>query len=318
MRLQPLTRRRLAGLGAAGEAWLLGLPALLDALEERWDVRVERRSLPGGSNGLVAPATTAEGEPRVVKVAAPGVDLTRQAQVLAAAAGRGHVRLHAHDPGRQALLLDGLGRSLAQSPMPVTDAVTALSVTLVEAWSAPAPPLPLRVGDRAADLARGLHDLAVRADHDAAPAVLAHARRCASRRSAAHDRARCVVTHGDAHPANLLRAPGEPTGWLLVDAEGPVVERAYDVGVALRDFSSHLQDPATAAVRLGDWCAQAATATGTDPDAVWDWACLERVSTGLHVTAIGSRAVGRPMLTSAAAVLAGLDADDRVVRPCGS
>ncbi len=305
MRLQPLARRRLAGLGAAGEAWLAGLPGVLDELEQEWGVRVERRSLPGGSNGLVAPATTADGQARVVKVAAPGVDLARQAEVLAAAAGRGHVRLHAHDPRRQALLLDGLGRSLAQTPLPVADAVAALAATLVEAWAAPAPPLPARVRDRAADLARGLDDLAARAEHDASSAVLDHARRCAARRSAAHDPAGCVVAHGDAHPANLLRAPDAPTGWLLVDAEGTVAERAYDVGVALRDLSSHLQDPATAAARLRGWCVQAAAATGTDPDAVWDWAFLERVSTGLYVTSIGSRAVGRPMLTAAAAVLAG-------------
>ncbi len=305
MRLQPLARRRLAGLGAAGEAWLAGLPGLLDEVEEQWEVRVERRSLPGGSNGVVLPARTAQGAARAVKVAAPGVDLARQAEVLAAAAGRGHVRLRAYDPRRQALLLDGLGRSLAQTPLPVEDAVAALAATLLEAWSAPAPPLPACVPDRAADLARGLDDLAARAPHDASPAVLDHARRCAARRSAAHDPARCVVTHGDAHPANLLRAPDAPTGWLLVDAEGTPGERAHDVGVALRDLSSHLQDPATAARRLRGWCAQAAAATGTDPEAVGEWAFLERVSTGLYVTSIGSRTVGRPMLTAAAAVLDG-------------
>lgn len=310
MRLQPLARRRLAGLGPAGAAWLDALPRLLDDLEERWQVRVERRSLPGGSNGLVAPATAKTGEPRVVKVAGPGVSVARQAQVLAAAGGRGHVRLHAHDPDREALLLDRLGRSLAQSPASVRGVVNALASTLVEAWAASAPALPAEVPDRADDLVRGLEDLAARGGHDAAPAVLAQARACAARRSAARDPARCVVVHGDAHPANLLRAPAAPTGWLLVDAEGPVAERAYDVGVALRDLSSHLQDPATAAARLSAWCAQAAAVTGTEPDAVWDWAFLERVSTGLYVSAIGSPAVGRPMLTSAAAVLAGLEGLD--------
>jgi streptomycin 6-kinase len=188
----------------------------------------------------------------------------------------------------------------------VTDAVAALASTLVEAWAAPAPALPADPPERAADLARGLEVLAAGPGHDATPAVLDLARACAARRSAGHDPEQCAVVHGDAHPANLLRAPGAPTGWLLVDAEGPVAERAYDVGIALRDLSSHLQDPATAAVRLSEWCAQAAAATGTDPVAVWDWAYLERVSTGLYVTSIGSRAVGRPLLHAAAAVLEGI------------
>lgn len=126
-----------------------------------------------------------------------------------------------------------------------------------------------------------------------------------------------MVVHGDARPANLLRAPGAPAGWLLVDAEGTLAERAYDVGVALRDLSSHLQDPATAAARLRGWCAQAATITGTETDVVWDWTFLERVSTGLYVSAIGSPAVGRPLLTAAAAVLAG-SAGPGGFRPGGS
>ncbi len=109
----------------------------------------------------------------MVKVAGPGVSVARQAQVLAAAGGRGHVRLHAHDTDREALLLDRLGRSLAQSPASVRGVVDALARTLVEAWAASAPALPAEVPDSADDLVRGLEDLAARAEHDAAPAVLA-------------------------------------------------------------------------------------------------------------------------------------------------
>ena len=310
MRLQPLARRRLAGLGPAGDAWLAALPGLVDDLEQRWDVQVERRSLPGGSNGVVLPATTTTGARCVVKVAAPGVDLARQAQVLAAAGGQGHVRLHAHDPRRRSVLLERLDRPLAQTPMPVADALAAVCATQRQAWSAPTPavlgdPLPDPAPDRATVRARGLADLAARHEHDATADVLALAHDCAARRSAAHDPARCVLTHGDAHPANLLRAPAAPSGWLLIDAGGVVAEPAYDVGVALRDWSSHLQDPATAAGRLRGWCDLAAALTGTDPAAVWDWAFLERVSTGLYVTSIGSRPVGRPLLTAAAAIVVG-------------
>ncbi len=322
LRLQPLARARIAGLGEVGTRWAVGLPALLDDLEQRWDLRIGRRSLPGGSNGIVLPATTTDGADRVVKVAAPDVDLGRQAAVLRAAGGRGHVRLHAHDPDRRALLLDRLGRSLAQAPGPVEDALDVVAATLQEAWDAvpvhgPGPGAPAggpaqahRVTDRLERLAGRLREVAAGPGTDLPdlpdlPVLVERARACAARRAASREDEADVVCHGDAHPANLLRAPGSATGWLLVDAEGPRAPASYDVGVVLRDWSSHLQDPATAPGLLRRWCARAAAATGTDPVAVAEWAFAERVVTGLHLVDIGAPRVGRPLLAAAAALVAG-------------
>lgn len=114
-----------------------------------------------------------------------------------------------------------------------------------------------------------------------------------------------VLVHGDPHPGNLLRVvhprPGGETGWCFVDPDPSVADRAYDLGVAVRDFSSTLlDDPGTAAARLRSWCARVAAPSGTDPSRVWAWALLERVSTGLYVTSFGAPRVGRPFLRSAA------------------
>ena len=38
IRLQPLTRHRVAAMGAEGTAWLTGLPEVLAALEHDWSV----------------------------------------------------------------------------------------------------------------------------------------------------------------------------------------------------------------------------------------------------------------------------------------
>ena len=46
--------------------------------------------------------------------------------------------------------------------------------------------------------------------------------------------------HGDPHPGNLLAVrprQGAPKGWCFVDPDGFVADRAYDLGVALRDWS---------------------------------------------------------------------------------
>ena len=197
-----------AGCPTRGTAWVDGLPALLADLESAWDVRIERRSLPGGSSSLVAAATTASGEPRAVKIAIAGEDLAQEARVLAAAEGRGYALLHAYDRERQAILMERLGTSLEQSPRPVEDAVDLLVATLRRGWRtpldvAPAPP-PGR--DRAsARLEALLRPDTGAAPSEATPAILARAAEYARRRAAAYDPDACVVAHGDPHPANLLR-----------------------------------------------------------------------------------------------------------------
>ena len=103
-RLQPLTRAKLAGQGEAGAAWHRDLPAVLAALEERWEVRMGR-PLPGGSASYVCRATTPDGADRVVKVGVPGHDLVAEARVLEAARGRGYALLHGHDTEHDAVLL---------------------------------------------------------------------------------------------------------------------------------------------------------------------------------------------------------------------
>jgi streptomycin 6-kinase len=86
-----------------------------------------------------------------------------------------------------------------------------------------------------------------------------------------------------------------------VDPDPFVADRAYDLGVAARDFSSALlAEPASAASRLWAWCVRVAGPSGVDPGRVWAWALLERVATGLYVTSFGAPRVGEPFLRSAA------------------
>ena len=223
----------------------------------------------------------------MVKISVPGVDFDREVRTLRAAAGRGYVRLLAADLDRSAALLEPLGGSLADSGLPPERQLAVLADLLPLAWAVP--PDGLAPTDKAAELAEfvGSFDRS---------AVVDEALRCAERRSAAYDPDRCVVVHGDAAAANVLRRPGD--GWVFVDPDGFVGDPAYDRGVAVRDWCAELLAAADPRSLLRSYC----LVLGGDPDATWDWGFLERVSTGLYVASLGGD--GGPHLDSAARLLA--------------
>lgn len=298
VRLQPLARARLATLGEAGRTWLAGLPLVLAELGERWSVTLGR-SLPGGSASYVVEARGADGALLTVKVAMVDPGFAAEAEALRLARGRGYVRLVEHDPARHAVLLERLGRGLGSSGLAVEAQLDALALTLAAAWRRPdrAP------SDRAGSLADGIVARRAHAGPAHAAAVDA-ALRCASflGRTDPDD---LVLVHGDPHPGNLLRAlesrVGAETGWCFVDPEPCVADRAHDLGVAVRDFSTMLlAEPGTAGERLWSWCGRVAAVSGSDPRRVWAWGLLARVWTGLYVTSFGAPRVGAPFLASAA------------------
>jgi streptomycin 6-kinase len=275
----------LAG-AKGGDRWLAGVPATIAALEERWGITVGER-LAGGTASYVATAVTATGEPAVVKISVPGVDFGREVRTLRAAGGRGYVRLLAADLDLNAALLEPLDGSLSGSGLPPERQLAVLADLLPLAWAVP--PDRLAPTDKAADLAEFVGSLG-------RSAVVDEALRCAGRRSAAYDPDRCVVVHGDAAAANVLRRPGD--GWVFVDPDGFVGDPAYDRGVAVRDWCAELLAAADPRSLLRSYC----LLLGGDPDATWDWGFLERVSTGLYIASLGGD--GGPHLDSAARLLA--------------
>jgi hypothetical protein len=113
LRLQPLTRHRLAAMGEQGRAWVAALPELLAQLEQQWSISLGR-AIPGGSGSYVAMATNANGSPAVVKVAVAEDGWADQVATLDRAQGRGYVRLLRADPSRRAMLLSrSAGRWIA-------------------------------------------------------------------------------------------------------------------------------------------------------------------------------------------------------------
>jgi streptomycin 6-kinase len=111
-----------------------------------------------------------------------------------------------------------------------------------------------------------------------------------------------VLAHGDAHAGNLLlaSAEGEPRRYKFVDPEGLFIERAYDLAIPMREWGTELLEGNPLA--LGHRrCALLARLTGVEPEAIWQWGFIERVSTGLHLRELGWEAESREYLAVAEA-----------------
>jgi streptomycin 6-kinase len=303
--LSPVVRAKLAALGERGERWLADLPSLIADLERRWSIRVGA-PLSQGTCSYVARARTADGGEAVLKLGIPEPGFEAQVRTIAAARGRGYVRLLAYDVERHAMLQEALGPSLADLGWSPERTIEVLCATLREAWRVPRPPGATVAPSE--EKARGLHGLVAslweRLRHPCSERVVRKALGYAERRAAAFDLDRCVVVHGDPHPANALTVrtprPGAESGVVFVDPDGLLAEPAYDLGVVLREWCEQLLAAADDAPALARrYCRLLADHTGVDEEAIWEWGFLERVSTGLYVLQYGAADMARPYLESA-------------------
>lgn len=124
--------------------------------------------------------------------------------------------------------------------------------------------------------------------------------RCADDRRRAFDPHSAVLSHGDCHPWNTLRVAGRgPDRFKFIDPDGLYIERAYDLGILMREWTSELlaSDPRALGERR---CRRLSDLTGVAPEPIWRWGLIERVSTGLLCLRIGLPGAG-DMLTVAEA-----------------
>jgi streptomycin 6-kinase len=290
-------------LGDRGEAWAERLPGLLADLAHDWDLDLGRQ-LPGGSNSYVVRAAAADGAAAVLKVVLDDDGLADQIRVLDTADGRGYARLLRADPDRGALLLEALGDPLQSSGRSAHDQLRIIADTLALAWlPAPVDRVPTE-SDKAVGLAGLITEHFERLGRPCPVPVRDQALRYAELLADAPAEA-LVVVHGDPHPGNALAVgrprPGAETGYCFVDPDGFVADRAYDLGVAMRDFSSTVLQQGRPV--LESYAQLLAKRAGVEADRIWRWAFVERVSTGLYVLGFGSEAVARPFLDSAAVLL---------------
>ncbi len=81
----------------------------------------------------------------------------------------------------------------------------------------------------------------------------------------------------------------------FIDPDGLFAERAYDLAIPMREWSSELLEGDPARLRR-ERSGLLAHLTGVDTQAIWEWGFVERVSTGLLCMQVGAEHVGRQML----------------------
>jgi len=294
MIILPKVLRNHAVASGAG-AWLEDLPELLVHLERCWKITVGP-PLAGATEAYVAEATTAAGQPVVVKVLMPLEDGRGRHEITALrlADGQGTVALLRDDPDVGALLLERLGPPLFELGVPTAIRHDILCDTVARVGR-PAAGSGLPTGaDRVRRLAASITTLWEDLGRPCSEGAIDDALSCAHRREAAHDDERAVLVHGDVHQLNALKDGDQ---FKLVDPDGLLAEPECDLGTVMRGDPVELLhgDPHERARRL-------AARTGLDPTAVWEWGVLERVASGLHCTKIDVQPLGRQTLTAADAV----------------
>lgn len=296
--LPDIVQRRARMDGPVGLAWVAGLDALIAEIERDWSVTVGP-ALAGGSEAYVAEARTAAGEAAILKLALPSSS-PLALQVLAAAGGRGYARVLRHDEGRRAVLMERLGVQLGELNLACARQIEILCATLREAWMAPPPGLSPPTGaDKAAALRSFIDDCYRDLGGPCSARTVALARDYAAQRIAAFDPAAAVLAHGDCHQWNALMVPGSsPPRFKFVDPEGLFIERAYDVGIMLREWPQDILAGEPYA-RGQARCAFLARLAGLEARALWQWGFLERVATGMMLLKIGETAEGRQCLAIA-------------------
>ena len=283
LEIPELVRQRAMLNGPAGRQWLDDLPSLVDTLAGRWGLEIGS-SFRGGTAAFVVGATDESGRACVVKVAMPPeIDpiesFRRSVLVHQLAAGRGCVALLRHDESIPAMLLERLGPNLDDLGMDVPKILETVIATLRSFW---------RPVDRDDGLLSGTEKAAWLADfirtswddlgHPCGRDVVDRSVAYCDDRAAAFDPSKAVLVHGDAHGWNTLDA-GMGT-FKFVDPEGLLSEPAHDLAVPMREYNRPLLAGDTArlvrerAELLASWC-------DLDPEPVWQWGFIERVSTGL-------------------------------------
>jgi len=305
--LPPLVQQKLRQLGVAGQRWLAELPALVDELAQAWSLELGA-TLQGGTAAYVARARTADGTDAVLKIVIPDPDHALQVRTLVEARGQGYARVLAHAEDRRAILIEALGPSLEDLHWTPERSLEVLCQTLREAWQVE--PWPALRAAGPFPKARQLHELVRRLweqlGQPCSERIIALALAYAEQRTLAEAPEHCVVVHGDPHPGNTLQllAPraNAPSGFVLIDPDGFLAEKAYDLGVVLRDFCAELASGDARAL-AERYCRLLSSYTGVDYEAIWQWGFLERVSSGLYMMHCGAEQEGRLFLSTAERLL---------------
>jgi streptomycin 6-kinase len=291
-------RRKALSQGEAGKAWLAGLPAAVAALAAQWDLS-PGRTLPGSTEAFVMGVIMSDGREAVLKLLRPGSDPGRgELNTFLAARGRGYAEVYAYDEAWDAMLIERLGPDLAELGWSTDAQIKAICATLREAWMpAPTDAAFMNGAEKANSLGAFIEAAWLELGRPCAEQTIRMARCYAGIRRPHFDASHAVLAHGDAHAWNTLLVPRSPGKFKFVDPVGLFIDRAYDLGILMREWTPDFLtgDPLTLGLRR---CRLLAELTGIDPEPIWQWGFLERTANGLLWMQLGEEGA-REMLAVA-------------------
>jgi streptomycin 6-kinase len=278
-----LVRQRAMSNGTAGRQWLADLPEVVGALADRWGLEIGQ-SFQGGTAAFVTAATDQNGQSCVLKVAMPleiEVDgsFARSVLVHQLAEGRGCAELLEYDASPPAMVLERLGPTLDALGMSLPQILETIATTLRSFWRPVAEDCGLPTGaEKAAWLANGITTAWDQLGRPCGREVVDRAIAYCDARAAAFDPSGAVLVHGDAHGWNTLEAG--VGAFKFVDPEGLRSEPAHDLSVPMREYNRPLLAGDTRRL-VWERAELLASLCDVDPESVWQWGFIERVSTGL-------------------------------------
>ena len=209
--------------GAAGRAWIDGLPALAARFLDEWSC-TPAGPVQHGFIGVVLPVRRTDGSDAVLKLSFPHQANVAQPVVLAAWRGRGAVRLLERDDAEFAMLLTLLHPLITRPATPFT-AVGRLAHRLAVAAPATVPTLSEKVHGWIADLPVHSARLGNPLGRRVVETALANARDLAADYPD-------VLVHGDLHFGNIMR--DDQDRLVAIDPSGLVGDPAFDLLPLLR------------------------------------------------------------------------------------
>ncbi|MEU2227935.1 aminoglycoside phosphotransferase family protein [Streptomyces sp. NPDC018347] len=214
--------------GAAGRAFIDGLPDLAAGFLDRWRLRLDGPSM-NGVSALVLPVVRADGLRAVLKLQLRDAESEGEPVALRIWDGDGAVRLLDHDPATGTMLLERLDETRMLAGLDDTrEAVLVIARLLAHLTSFPAPPGLRRLGDITAAMLERTPRALERVTDPAARRIVAG---CAAAVREVAGEPGDRLLHWDLHDENVLAA--DRADWLAIDPKPLAGDPGFELWPAL-------------------------------------------------------------------------------------
>ncbi|MFF4019492.1 aminoglycoside phosphotransferase family protein [Streptomyces sp. NPDC001843] len=215
--------------GAAGRAFVAGLPELAAGFLDRWGLRLDGPSMYGVSALVLPVVVRADGTPAVLKLQLADAETVGEPAALRVWGGDGAVRLLGHDPVTGTMLLERLDPARTLSGLAdAREAVGVVAGLLVRLTSFPAPEGMRRLGDIARGMLERTPPVLARIADPAARRLVAD---CAAEVREVADEPGDRLLHWDLHYGNVLGSARAP--WLAIDPKPLSGDPGFELWPAL-------------------------------------------------------------------------------------